>query len=74
MLESPLNTPEPAARDDAALTLEYLNDAVIALDVLYEAALESTGAREELRAEADRLIERAGNWRDANHVFKGRGE
>jgi len=47
------------------LAVRYYNDAVIALDELYEAALTSEGAREQLRAEAVRLVDRSVHWHDA---------
>ena len=54
------------------MALDCYNEAVIALDVLYETGLESPGACEELRAEADRLLHRAVQWRDANYALKGK--
>jgi hypothetical protein len=45
--------------------LDYYNDCIVALDVLFEAAEKgSSGAAECLRAEADRLLRRAAEWRD----------
>jgi transcriptional regulator with XRE-family HTH domain len=44
----------------------YFNNALEGLKLLYEAAAAgSPGARESLRHEADRLVERAAQWRDA---------
>jgi hypothetical protein len=71
MARLPSNTSPEAPRDDEVLALGYYNDAVIALEVLYEAALESAGAREELHAEADRLLKRAVQWRDMKYASKG---
>jgi transcriptional regulator with XRE-family HTH domain len=46
----------------------YFNDALQGLKILYEAAAAgSPGARESLRHEADRLVERAAQWRDAQN-------
>jgi hypothetical protein len=71
MLNSPPNTPSPDPEAGEVPALESYNDAVIGLDLLYEAALESSGAREELRAEAERLVARGARWHDAIH---GRGK
>jgi hypothetical protein len=45
--------------------MRYYNDAAIALNELYEVALDSEGAQEVLRRVADDLVKRAGDWRDA---------
>ncbi len=63
MEESSPNTTSPAASPELK-ALRYYNDAVIALDVLYAASFTSEGAREELHAEALRLMERAAQWHD----------
>lgn len=68
------NTLNPAPNADTPLVLQHYNEAVLALDILYEVALLSEGAREELRAEAGRLVERAGKWRDVKHAFKESGK
>lgn len=68
------DTTNRVPNDERVQTLRYHNLAVLALDELYEAAVESPGAREELRAEADRLVRRAGQWRDTKNAFKGRGK
>ena len=57
-------------KHDAAIT-RYYNDAVMGLDELFEAALTSDAARDELRAEADRLVKRGIEWRDLKYS-KGR--
>jgi hypothetical protein len=48
---------------DEKLAARYYNDALIALDELYEVAHGSAGALEELRSFADQLLTRAGDWR-----------
>ncbi len=63
--ESAANTPGPVPSKQEVLVIRYYNDAVIAVDELYEAALTSEGAREQLRAETVRLVERAAHWHDA---------
>jgi hypothetical protein len=56
------------------LAIRYYNDAVMALDALFQAALSSAGAREELRAEAERLMKRGVQWRDAKYqAVRNRG-
>ena len=64
MAESPerLNSGLNPAQSSAPLARIY-NDAVLALDVLYEAAAAgSPGAVKALQAEAERLLIRAGTW------------
>ena len=64
------NTSKPDPEAGEVPALESYNDAIIGLDLLYEAALESPGAREELRAEAERLVTRGARWHDAQSVLK----
>lgn len=55
------NTTNPAPKDGEARPRRYYNDAVIALDHLYEAAVGgSAAAQEMLRCLADRLLDAAG--------------
>jgi hypothetical protein len=68
MEESSSNTPDPAPDIPEDQAVRYYNDAVIALDLLYDVALASEGALEELRAEAERLIERGAHWLDLKYT------
>ena len=66
MAESLPNTTKPARKDAEALTRRYYNDAVIALDQLFEAAIGGSGAAQEmLRSLADQLLDAAGKVENA---------
>jgi hypothetical protein len=66
---SDFKSPGPKSKDPAAR--RYYNDAVEGLKLLYESALDGhPGAKEELRAEAERLLQRGARWRDATHAAK----
>lgn len=59
MGNSPLDTTNPTPTGDEVLN--WHNDAIIAVDELYEAAVSgSEAAREKLRSLADNLVEAAG--------------
>lgn len=61
----PANARAPA--DDAEL-LRYFNTAATALSLLYEAAAAGhPGAKTVLRSEAERLLKRGAEWRDAKY-------
>jgi hypothetical protein len=62
------NTPDPSPSAPEGQALRYYNDAVIALDLLYAAALVCPGALEELQAEAARLVTRGVQWRDLKYT------
>jgi hypothetical protein len=70
MDESSRNTTGLVPNKAEVLALRYYNDAVIGLDLLYVAALRSHGARQELHAEADRLVRRGAQWRDLKYKGK----
>lgn len=56
------NSPSPGASHDAAVRRLY-NDALIALEILYEAATAgSLAAAEKLHSLSDQLIEAAGRY------------
>jgi transcriptional regulator with XRE-family HTH domain len=62
------NLKSPKAGDDVE-AVRYYDDAVEALGILYEVATAGhPGAKEELRAEAIRLIERGAHWRDLKYT------
>jgi len=53
----------PPAASNPVLTARYRNDAMIGIDIIYEAAMQgSPGAGEVLRNLAERINERAARW------------
>ena len=68
MDESSENAIEPNRNRREALALRYYNDAVLALDMLFEAAVAGhPGAVRLLHNEAERLVRRGAQWRDAKY-------
>jgi predicted NBD/HSP70 family sugar kinase len=60
------NTTKPARKDPEAPARRYYNDAVIALDQLFEAAAGGNHAAQEmLRSLADQLLDAAGKLENA---------
>lgn len=56
------STSSPDPKDNSPAARRYYNDAVMALDDLYAAAVRSDGALDSLRDIADKLFTRAGKW------------
>jgi len=64
------NLQQPVIDKDADLA-RYFNDGMEGLNLLYEAAAAGvSGAREVLKAEAERLVRRGAQWRDAKYRKK----
>jgi hypothetical protein len=68
--ESLSNNAESVPSRTERQATRYYNDAALALDLLYEAALVSPGALQELQAEAERLLQRGTQWRDMKYILK----
>ncbi|MGD0696417.1 MAG: hypothetical protein ABSB82_16470 [Terriglobia bacterium] len=67
-MKSPLNSAKP--HGEGSPPIRYFNNAALALNELYEAAVVNDGALEELRHFADQLLESAGKWRRVKYLKK----
>jgi len=71
MVESPRSSGKLPRKNNAAC-VRYYNEAVLALDQIYEAAMDGDpGAQEVICNQAGRLLLRGGLWRDLKHRIEG---
>jgi len=71
-MPEPSRRPESDAGESEPAPARYYNDAVMGLDLLFEAAQVSGGALEELHHFADDLVAHAGRWQKILGLHRGK--